>query len=88
MTHQATTKKAMAPITLLEVDAANVKIALGKASKGMNFNRVTIKGKPIQFTILPRGQFTQTPWRPSVYGGDGSEARVNIQFQTRRSSGC
>ena len=67
--------------TLLDIDSANDKIAIGKAYKGMTFHRVTIKGRPIQLTLLPRGQVTTAPWRPSVFGGDGSEQRVNISFE-------
>ena len=66
--------------TLLDIDAANVKFTLGKATKGMTFHRVSIKGRPIQFTLLPRGQFTSAPWKPFVYGGDGTEQRLNISF--------
>jgi len=66
--------------TLLDIDATNVKITIGKATKGMTFHRVSINGRPIQFTILPKGQFTSAPWKPSVFGGDGTEQRLNISF--------
>ena len=67
--------------TLLELDTASVKVIEGKASKGLRFHRVSLDGKAPRFLLHPIGTFSTVPWRPSIFGGDGTEQRLNVQIK-------
>ena len=47
----------------------------------MAFHNLSMGGKPLRFLLLPMGQATKVPWKPSVYQGPGQEQRVNVQFE-------
>jgi len=63
--------------TLLDVNPAGVTAKRGNGRGGMKFHSVS----GINCLLLPMGEFTTAPFRPGVYQGDGTETRVNIQFQ-------
>jgi hypothetical protein len=63
--------------TLLEIDASAVTAKRGNGRGGMRFHSVS----GVSCLLLPQGKFTLAPWKPGVYQGDGTETRVNIQFQ-------
>ena len=67
--------------TLLELEPARIKAIEGKAGKGMRVHRVSLDGKAPQFLLHPIGAYSSIPWTPSVYGGDGTEQRLNVQIQ-------
>ena len=66
--------------TLLELDLAELKVTEGKAAKGIRFHRISMGGTVVQFLLHTPGTFTTVPWKPSVFGGDGSEPRLNLQI--------
>ena len=53
----------------------------GRGKAGLSFHKVSLNDRPLNFLLLPIGEFARVPWRPSVYQGDGTENRVNIQFK-------
>ena len=63
--------------TLLDLDPSAITANRGKGRGGMKFHGVT----GINCLLLPMGQYTLAPFKPGVYQGDGTELRVNIQFQ-------
>jgi hypothetical protein len=70
------------PLGLLELDLGKLRTSKGKpGNKGMTFHNLALNGKPLRFLLLPMGQATKAPWKPSVSRGTGKEQRVNIQFE-------
>ena len=71
-----------APPSLLELDLSKLRVIRGKpGQKGITFHNVSLDGKPLRFTLLPIGQATKIPFKPSVYQGTGLEQRVNLQLE-------
>ena len=71
-----------APPSLLDLDLSKLKVVRGKpGQKGITFHSVSLDGKPLRFTLLPIGQATKIPFKPSVYQGTGLEQRLNVQFE-------
>ena len=63
--------------TLLELDPSAITAKRGKGRGGMQFHGVT----GVKCLRLPIGQYALVPFKPGVYQGDGTEKRVNVQFQ-------
>ena len=74
-------KALTAPKCLLDLNYSEIKATHGRGKSGMAFHRVSLEGRPIKFLLMPLGEFAHVPWKPSVYQGDGTENRVNIQFK-------
>ena len=71
-----------APLSLLELDVSKLRTTKGKAgTKAITFHNLSLGGKPLRFLLLPLGQATKVPFKPSVYQGTGQEQRVNVQFE-------
>ena len=69
-------------MTLLELDLGMLRTTKGKpGNKAITFHNLNLNGKPLRFLLLPLGQATRVPWKPSVYQGTGQEQRLNIQFE-------
>ena len=78
MTHPAGKQAEMEEPTLLELDPTSITAKRGKAGRGgMQFHSVS----GVKCLLLPMGQHTLVPFKPGVYQGDGTEKRINIQFQ-------
>ena len=63
--------------TLLDLDPSAITAKRGKGRGGMQFHSVS----GVKCLLLPMGQHTLVPFKPGVYQGDGTEKRINIQFQ-------
>ena len=70
-------KQAEMEPALLDLDPSAITARRGKGRGGMQFHNVS----GIKCLLMPMGQFTLVPFRPGIYQGDGTEKRVNIQFQ-------
>jgi len=68
----------MSEPTLEELDLANIIAKRGRAGRGgMHFHSVS----GVKCLLLPVGQYTLVPFKPGVYQGDGTEKRLNVNFQ-------
>jgi hypothetical protein len=64
--------------TLEELDVASIIAKRGKAGRGgMIFHSVS----GLKCLLLPVGEYTTVPYKPGVYQGDGTEKRLNVNFQ-------
>jgi len=70
-------KQAEMESILVDIDPSAITAKRGKGRGGMKFHGVT----GVSCLLLPMGEYTSAPFRPSVYQGDGTETRVNVQFQ-------
>ena len=68
------------PKCLVKLNFQDLKATKGRGKAGMNFHNVSLNGHPLNFLLLPLGEYTTVPWRPSVDQGEGTDNRVNIQF--------
>ena len=71
-------KVEMTEPTLEELDVTGISAKHGKAGRGgMTFHSVS----GLKCLLLPVGEYTTIPFQPGVFQGDGSEKRVNVNFQ-------
>jgi hypothetical protein len=67
---------------LKDVDLHALTLSRGERTKtGMSFHRVFYRGEPLSLILGAVGDFPATmPFEPSVYNGDGSEARKTARL--------
>jgi hypothetical protein len=73
---------------LKDVDLAALTLSRGERTKtGMSFHRVFYRGEPLSLILGAVGDFPATmPFEPSVYNGDGSEARKTARLDVADST--